>query len=207
MTDHVGYEKKIRVPLSHLINLSFKSGIVPNALKRAKLTRIYKSGSESSIENYRPISILPAFSKVLEKDASNRIFSFLDKNNIILNPLQFAFRQYHSTSLAVISLVEKLIKAKEDKKCSIACFLDLSKAFDTVDHNILCTKLNHYGFRGVTNAWFQSYLSARCQCVQYGVTSAFNDITCSRSTRIDFRPHPFSIICKRCFVCLISPRR
>ena len=116
------------------------------------------------IDNYRPISILSYLSKILEKLMHKRIYKFLIKNNIIYN-LQFGFRQNYSTNLALVELLENIRHSLDNGEYTIGLYLDLSKAFDTVNHNILLNKLDHYGIRGHTLAWFESYLTNRKQYV------------------------------------------
>ena len=138
---------------------------------------IYK-GKGSTLEccNYRPISLLSNIDKIVEKLMHKRLYSFLSKYKIIYD-LQFGFRKNHSTTHALIYLTEKVRKALDDNCFSCGVFVDLQKAFDTVDHEILLYKLNHYGIRGVENNWFKSYLSNRKQfiCIN-GVVSKENAV-------------------------------
>ena len=107
-----------------------------------------------------------------------RLYTFLNKNNVIYN-LQFGFRQQHSTSHALTKITESLRKALDDINISCGNFVDLQKAFDTVDQQILLAKLNHYGIRGVSNDWFKSYLSNRNQYVSiYGYESGLAALSC-----------------------------
>ena len=161
--------------LVELINCSMKNGIVPNELKIAKVVPIYKAGDANVFSNYRPISVLPLFSKILQKVVASRLTDYLDLYQMI-NKNQFGFRRNCSTSMAVIHMMEKITKALDDKLYAIGVFIDLSKAFDTVNHQILLKKLEFYGIRGVALEWFRSYLSDRCQYV------AINDIISSRQT-------------------------
>ena len=135
-------------PLAHICNLSLFTGVVPDKLKVAKVTPLFKAGDANSTLNYRPISILPFFSKILEKLVFNRLYSYLVKKSI-LNDNQYCFRPKYSTQLAILDLVDKVVNAFNNKQYGIGIFLDLSKAFDTVNHDILLIKLHHYGIGGL----------------------------------------------------------
>ena len=130
------------------------------------------------VDYYRPISLLPQFSKILEKLFLTRIKSFLCVNNI-LSSSQYGFRTNLSTSLAVMELIEEITNATDNKKHAIGVFIDLKKAFDTVDHRILIKKLEHYGVRGAASDWLKSYLSNRKQFVNIdGCSSELLDVIC-----------------------------
>ena len=101
-----------------------------------------------------------SFSKIFEKVVSTRLIKYLDANNI-LHQSQFGFRAKLSTSMALLELVDEISKSIDDKKYTVGVFLDLAKAFDTVNHQIFLSKLNHYGVRGIANKWFASYLGNR----------------------------------------------
>ena len=122
--------KHIAEPLTHIFNLSFASGVFPGKLKFAKVTRIFKSNDKLSVNNYRPISLLPVFSKVLEKLMHKRlVFYFVDKCNL-LTEYQYGLREKHSTYMALLTMIDKISDSLDAKKYSIGIFLDLSKAFD-----------------------------------------------------------------------------
>ena len=128
--------------------------------------------------NYRPISLLSNIEKILEKLMYKGLYTFLYNNNIIYN-LQFGFRQQYSTSHALINITENIRKALDDGNIDCGVFVDLQKAFDTVDHQILLAKLNHHGIHGVSNDWFKSYLSNRNQYVSInGFDSGLTSINC-----------------------------
>jgi len=134
-------------PLKHIFNLSLSTSVFPNKLKIAKITPIFKAGDPLLTTNYRPISILNVFSKILEKIVHTRLSTFLENNNLI-NPRQFGFRADHSTSHPLSLVTDTLVKAIDKKQHSIAIFCDLSKAFDCVDHKLLLKKLRGVGVGG-----------------------------------------------------------
>ena len=156
-------------PLKHIFQISLTKGIVPNKLKIARVTPVFKAGEVTDVSNYRPISVLPCFSKILERIMYNRLFSYLDKNDILYNK-QFGFQKANSTDHAIIQLIDQLVKSFNDNKFTIGVFIDLSKAFDTVDHQILLGKLKHYGITGNNLKWFHSYLSNRKQFIKFNQT-------------------------------------
>jgi len=126
----------IAEPLSAIINLCLTSGIYPDQLKIAKVCPIFKDGSKNEFVNYRPISIIPSFSKICEKIISKRLLSYINKHEIF-NPAQYGFRKNHSTYMAMLNLYDKVSKAVDKNEYSIGIFIDLSKAFDTINHDIL----------------------------------------------------------------------
>jgi len=159
---------KVAGPLAHIINLSLENGIFPSDLKLAKVIPIFKSGDQSSLNNYRPISLLSSFSKIFERIIYNKIMSFLQANDI-LYPHQYGFRPNHSTIHPVIHLLSQVAEAnnKTPSEYTLATFCDLSKAFDTISHDILLYKLHVYGIRGKANDLIRSYLSNRQQYVDF----------------------------------------
>ena len=154
----------ILLPLGHIFTLSLTTGIVPSDLKVAKITPIFKSGDCLDLNNYRPISLLSIFSKILEKIVCNRLTDYLDTHSLLSNR-QFGFRKNHSTSHPMTLMVNKLTESLNSKKHSIVIFCDLKKAFDTCNHSILLTKLSNIGVRGTELLWFKSYLTNRQQLV------------------------------------------
>ena len=151
-------------PLTHLVNLSLATGVYPNVFKTAQVLPLYKKGDKSLISNYRPISILPVISKVLERVVYNRVYRFLDVKQL-LSPRQYGFRRYHSTLHALVDSVEYILNSQDAGEKVLGIFLDFTKAFDTVCHSILLTKLHSFGIYGVAHEWFSSYLTDRKQCV------------------------------------------
>ena len=146
--------------------MSITQGTFPEELKTAWVIPKYKGEDDQLISNYRPISVLPYFSKIFEKIVSLYIIDFFEEHNIFYD-YQFGFRKNHSTSHAIIALVEKVSKALDTGKCVVGVFLDLKKAFDTVDHDILLNKLDRYGIKANILSWFRSYISNRSQYVEY----------------------------------------
>lgn len=172
------YMYELSKPLSIVCNKSIQDGIFPDSLKIAKIVPVYKSDDKRTVSNYRPISVLPAFSKVLERLVYNRLLDFINKNEI-LSKNQYGFRHQISTSMALIDLVDQISTSIENNEHTVGIFLDLAKAFDTVNHNILLKKLNHYGIRGVPHNWFKNYLMNRYQYVNLnGTKSEKLPVTC-----------------------------
>ncbi len=170
----------ISKPLAHIINLSFETGIVPDQLKIAKVVPIYKASDNTSLNNYRPISLLPSFSKLLEKIMFDKVMGFLKTHNILYRH-QYGFRPKHSTIHPIIHFLNHCAEAnnEEHSEYTLAIFCDLSKAFDVINHKILLHKLNRYGVRGVVNSWFRNYLTDRKQFVEFQETqSSLLNITC-----------------------------
>ena len=165
-------------PLTFICNKSFKDGIFPEDMKIARIIPLYKAGDKNVFTNYRPVSLLPQFSKLLEKLFSIRFDSFLDKFKI-LSENQYGFRKNRSTSDALLELVEKVTNAVDQKKYTVGVFIDLKKAFDTIDHSLLLKKLEFYGVRGIALKWLTSYLGNRKQYVDInGELSMYLTVLC-----------------------------
>ena len=150
--------------LAGVINKSLRQGIFPDELKIARVTPIYKEGPKTDVSNYRPISLLGSFSKIYEKIMHVRLINFFDSNNLLFDS-QYGFRPGRSCEHALLNAHDTLLKSLNNRQVSILLLLDFSKAFDTVDHNILLAKLAHYGIRGPALKWLRSYLSDRKQYV------------------------------------------
>ena len=175
----ISNEKALQTPLMHICSLSLNTGIFPEQLKVAKITPIFKKGEKYILGNYRPISILPVISKVLERIMYNRIYKHVTENNLLYHK-QFGFQKNNSTSYAIIELINQIAESFDSKKFTLGVFIDLSKAFDTVDHDILLEKIKYYGIRNMPHMWLKNYLSNRKQYVAYNSACATRclDITC-----------------------------
>ena len=149
--------------ITHISNLSFESGTVPSKLKLAKVAPIFKKNAREDPGNYRPISLLSSINKIMEKIMHKQLSKFLKRYEILYD-YQFGFREGHSTTLALIEIVDNILYGMDHGKHVAGIYMDLSKAFDTVDHEILFQKLQHYGIRGLPLQWFKSYLTNRKQC-------------------------------------------
>ena len=147
---------------AYLCNLSFETGIFPDCLKIAKVIPLFKNGDKKFVTNYRPISLLNVFGKILEKLMCTRLDSYLTKYKLLYD-FQFGFRRGHSCTLALIDVINTIQRELGNKNHVMGLFMDLSKAFDMVNHDILLSKLSHYGLRGHSLNWFSSYLSNRSQ--------------------------------------------
>ena len=164
--------------LIHLVNLSIFQGIFPEELKIANITPVFKADDSKMFTNYRPVSVLTTLSKIFERVMYKRVFDFLNDHDVLYDK-QFGFRRKHSTHMALMVLIDKLINCIQNGEFVIGVFLDFSKAFDTVNHDILLRKLDHVGIRGVALQWFISYLSNRKQFVTYnGVQSSMKTMRC-----------------------------
>lgn len=150
--------------LTVLFNSYMVQGIFPQILKVGRITPVYKKGNKEMIENYRPVSTLPVFGKIFEKIIYKRLYQFLSANDVISDS-QFGFRTQHSTGHAIHYSVNIVKEALHNKNNVLGIFIDLSKAFDTLNHDLLLKKLDNYGIRGVANKLVHSYLSDREQYV------------------------------------------
>lgn len=156
----------ISKPMAFIVNLFFKTGVMPTEWKIALIKPLHKSGEGANPDNYRPISILPVLSKIMEKAVHNQLSEYLESNNL-LSEKQFGYRKKRSTELAKALLLDDIRKAADKGKITGAIFIDLSKAFDTLGHATLLAKLKQYGVSNVTLQWFESYLFDRKQIVGF----------------------------------------
>lgn len=152
-------------PITLICQASLDSGTFPNALKKSIISPIHKGGDENNVSNYRPISLLPTLSKILEKLVNKRFRQYLETKSL-LSKNQFGFRAEMSTEHAVHTLAQQVIQQLDGNQKSVGVFLDLAKAFDTVSIPILIAKLEAIGIRGIPLRWFISYLSDRTQMVK-----------------------------------------
>jgi hypothetical protein len=134
----------IKGPLAHIYNLSLNSGVFPDVWKTAKVKPLYKKGDKYDMRNYRPISIIPVFAKLLKRLMNNRIISFLYENKIF-SEAQNGFRKGNSIDTAVHSFIERIQEALDKRVHTVGIFIDLTKAYDVLNHKLLLDKLFHYG--------------------------------------------------------------
>ena len=174
--------KSARQAISHtlaeLIIISISTGIYPHKLKQAIVTPIYKADDETDPKNNRPISLLSVFNRIIEKLMYKRLKSFINKNDIFFT-WQYEFRENCPTQHAILDILNKIQNNIDKRLYSCGIFIDLKKAFETVDHSILLHKLHHCGIRGMINDWFSSYLSVRMQSTKIGsIVSSKERIVC-----------------------------
>lgn len=161
----VKYVLDILTPiLTDIFNLCLNSGVFPTEMQKAKVSALYKKGDRRCVSNYRPVSILPVFSKGLEKIIQTRMSSFC-KTYKLVSDNQFGFVTHKSTELALLQQKEYVLRSFEEKKVVLGVFIDFSQAFDCINHDILLSKLDRYGFRGCVHSLLASYLANRTQYV------------------------------------------
>ena len=165
--------------LTYIFNLSLESGIYINKWKRARVTPIYKSEDKTKCESYRPISILPVISKVFEKEVFRQLYGYLTDNDL-LSKHQSGFRPKHSTVSALIQMCDNWLSNMDVGKINCVVFLDIRKAFDSINHEILLNKMNlNFGISGNALKWFDSYIKDReQQCIVNGQLSSSKKIIC-----------------------------
>ena len=163
--------------LTITINQSLSTGIFPEKLKVAKVIPIFKKDDPLLIENYRPISILPSISKIFEKVICNQLNDYFDVNKLF-HSSQYGFRKQHSTELATMELVDRATQKMDRGEIPFGIFLDLSKAFDTLNHSILLDKFNYYGIKKCSLQLIKNYLANRSQYVEHnGIKSDYSPIS------------------------------
>ena len=186
----------ISVPLAHIFKLSLEKGIFPEALKTSRTVPIFKGGDNLNMDNYRPISLINTFSKILEKMVAIKLSNHLDINKL-LHQHQYGFQAKKSTEHHLLHVTNKIGNALNNGEFCIGIFLDFKKAFDTVSHSILLDKLKAFGVTGVTHKWFTSYLANRKQQVEINGTL-------SDSKDIDISILQGSILGPILFLCFIN---
>ena len=173
-----GVARELSGSLSRFYNCCMREGYYPECFKVARVVPVFKGGDPTEFSNYRSVSVLPLLSQIFEKLIRARLVEFLDQNKVICQG-QYGFRQGHSTAMAVLDMVERVRKAWSKGNAAIGVFLDLKKAFDTVDHTVLLSKLEHYGVRGSALKLLTSYLADRKQYIMYGgEESAWGALEC-----------------------------
>ena len=158
----------LAAPIAHIWNQSIQKGVFPDAAKIAKVIPVYKGKrlDASELTNYRPISLLPVVGKILEKIMHQQLSKFLNDNNV-LYPSQYGFRKLHNTSFATMDFLDNVANSVDNGEFAFGVFIDLSKAFDTINHDLLLTKLAHYGIKDNVLNWFRCYLTNRRQYVKW----------------------------------------
>ena len=151
-------------PLKHIINISLQTGFFPDQFKIAKVIPIYKDSDCHEFSNYRPISLINSLSRLIESTVCFQVTGFADACDLF-DPHQYGFRAKHNVNHPLLQFSEKIFEALNEGKISLAVFIDLKKAFDTVDYKILLEKLKHYGIRNTELLWFENYLQNRQQYV------------------------------------------
>ena len=168
---------KICPALTIIINQSLNTGIFPNCLKVAKVLPLFKKGSKYLFDNYRPISLLPCISKLFEKVAYTQLYDYFDKHKLFISE-QHGFPKKHSTQTATLEFVGRILSSLEKTGIAFSLYIDLSKAFDTIAHDILLQKLEFYGIKDNSLSWFTSYLSNRKQFIDFdGILSSHEHVT------------------------------
>ena len=151
--------------LAKIVNLSVTFGSYHSKLKKAKVIPVFKTEDETDANNYRPISLLSIFDRIFEKVMYKRMMHFINVKNILFS-VQYGFREGFSTEHAIVDIVSAIQSNMDKRLFTCRIFIDLKKVLDTVNHQILLNKLNHYGFRGIINNWFEYFLCNRSQTLE-----------------------------------------
>ena len=185
------------MPITQLCNLSISSGRFPDACKIAKLKPFFKKGSKTGPKNYRPISLLPLISKVLERIVHEQSMEFLDKDNILYK-FQPGFRKNHSTNFCLSYLTDKISKGFDFGLLTGVILIDLQKVFDSINHNILFPKMPSLGFSRDVGDWHKSYISSRKFHINiHDKFSTFNSLPIYNA---EFHKDPFLDLCYFCCI-------
>lgn len=177
----------ITLPLTLIYNSSLTSGVFPYIWKVAKVTPIFNSGARDDVNNYRPISVLSIFGRILEKIVHDRLIHYFNEKQL-LTKNQLAFRKLHSTITSLINSTDEWLNNIDSQKINIAMFLDTKKAFDTVNHKMLLENVFRHVVWGKAISWFRSYFTERKQfCRMNGEYPKSSGVTCGMSTFMTFR--------------------
>ncbi len=168
------------IPVVTIINQTLNTGIFADRLKIAKICPIHKKDDDTLFTNYRPISLIPAISKIFEKVIFKQLYEFFQANKLFYNS-QYGFRTKHSTEFAALEVIDRIMVEMDKNDFPINIYLDISKAFDTLDHNILIDKLSYYGINGIALKHFQNYITDRKQFIE------INDVN-RRTTKLYLGP-------------------
>ena len=152
-------------PLTHIVNLSLQTGTVPSMCKKARVTPVHKAGAMDDPNNFRPISILPFIGKLIEYFVCQQLTNYMEDNRLFTRH-QYGFRKNHSTTYLMFDLLDEIYQSKSKLYKPGIIFLDIKKAFDTVNHEILLKKLSYYGIGGTVLTWFKNFLADRRQCTR-----------------------------------------
>ena len=153
-------------PMCIIVNKSISEGIVPSIYKKARIIPLNKKGPTNDCGNYRPVSLLPSLSKILEKAVCQQMMFYLNKNQLLCKD-QFGFRRRNQTSHVLQSMLNSIVESSRKNEVTIGTFIDLSKAFDCLQYSQLFNKMESLGFTEGTLKWFKSYLSDRKQCTDF----------------------------------------
>ena len=145
----------------HIINTCLSSGEYPAPWKHSIIHPIHKAGNQSAASNYRPISIVPAFPKLIERIVQRQLYAYMSDNHLFSSS-QHGFRSLHSTETALLTVSDHILSAIDHQKLTLLCLIDLSKCFDVIDHSLLLSKLQSYN---IDTTWFAAYLSGHTQSV------------------------------------------